>query len=90
MSNLKVSLASFFECPRALSELSARNNEFHRMADSPLEIWNNSTRSERFLLSFKAINFNLSSLSSYSKPFNPGTILVNLCHTLSSLSLSFT
>ena len=60
------------------------------MADNPLEILNNSTRSEWFLLSSRVINFNLSSLSPYSKPLNPGTILVNLCCTLSSLFQSFT
>ena len=55
ISSLKLSFANFFECPLVLSELSTRKNEFHEMADNPLEILNNSTRSERFLLSSRDI-----------------------------------
>ena len=75
MFNLKLSLASFFECPLVLSELSARKNESHGMANIPFEILNNSTIFERFLLSSRVVNFNLSILSPYSKPFNHGTML---------------
>ena len=63
-SSLKLSFASFRECPLVLSLLSARKNEFHGMADTPLDILNISIRSERFLLSSRDINFSLSSLLS--------------------------